>query len=263
MKTGSERIYHSKNLKVIHQNVPKKHLSAHQHEEAHLFIPLEGTVQVRMHDKIFTIPAGQMLFISGSVEHSFYAHNKSGERLILQFREDAKRFKPFKSKAVLLPLNQLMKTLCFNLFPSVQMAFAAHMEELLLEILAASLQAQVQGGENAMFATQEKILGTAQPMLKQLFILMEEELDLSMETMAKKVGTSSRSLTRLVKTELGLSPKDLYTFFRVRKACEMIHEGRFGLTAIAYECGYASLSQFITNFKKWTGQKPSEFRASQ
>lgn len=261
MKSGNERIYQTRNFKLFHQNVPKKQLAHHRHEEAHLFIPLEGTIQINIAEKDFKIPAGQMLFVSAEIDHSFLANNKSGERLILQFKEDPKKFKALKAKSVLLPLNQLIKTLCLSLFPSASTPYASTIEKLILEVLEVSLHEQVQGGENAMFLIQEKILGCSQPALKSIFQFMEEDAALTLETICKKGGTSLRSLTRLVKNEIGLSPKELYTFFRVQRACRLIHEGQLGLTAIAFECGYASLSQFINNFKKWTGQRPSDFKS--
>lgn len=86
-----------------------------------------------------------------------------------------------------------------------------------------------------------------------------DEERLALSDVASKAGLSPRTLSRLVKDEMGLYPNELHTYFRIQKATELIIQAEFGLLAIAYECGYSSLSQFIQNFKRWAGSKPSEY----
>lgn len=263
MKKGTEKIYQGEGFTIYHQNFPKKQLKTHSHNEAHLFIPLEGSVELEVKGTVYKVNSGKMMFISGSVPHSFNSTSEAGDRIIVQFEESLnKKFKGQKGKVVLLPTHPLIKDLILSLFPYAQSPFAASMGELVLEILIDNLTLQTDSPDNIMFRIQEKVLTSVHPDMKKLTNLMEKEMGLSIDEMASLAGLSKRTLTRLVQDEIGLSPKELYTFFRIQKACELIYQGQFGLTAIAYECGYNSLSQFIENFKRWTGLKPSEFKPS-
>ena len=46
MKKGTEKIYLGAGFTVYLQNLPKKQLETHTHKEAHLFIPIEGHLEV-------------------------------------------------------------------------------------------------------------------------------------------------------------------------------------------------------------------------
>jgi AraC-like DNA-binding protein len=263
MKKGTEKIYRGEGFTVYHQNFPKKQLKIHSHNEAHLFIPLEGHVELEVKGTIYKVKSGKMMFLSGQIPHSFNSTSEAGDRIIVQFDESLNRkFKQQRGKAVLLPTHLLIKDLILSLFPYAQSKFAASIGELILEVLVENLTLQTEDNDNIMFRIQEKVLSTDHPEIKKICTLMEKEMELSVDDIASETGISKRTLTRLVQQEIGLSPKELYTFFRIQKACELIYQGQLGLTAIAFECGYNSLSQFIENFKRWTGLKPSEFKPS-
>jgi AraC-like DNA-binding protein/quercetin dioxygenase-like cupin family protein len=258
MQKGRERVFQGNDLTIYHQNFPKKQLSNHCHKEAHLFIPLQGEVELEVDGVIHNIKTGQMMFIGGSVDHSFSAHREMGERLILQLD----RFK-LKSRVSILPVNHLLKDLCLNVFSHAQESYSGSLTKLISEVLIATLNNEKKVAQNELFATQQKILSTQNPQLKKLLKILESDLELSMSEVAERSGLSSRTLSRLTNTEIGLSPNELHTYYRIQKASELIFQGNLGLTAIAFECGYSSLSQFIQNFKRWTGSKPSVFKPFQ
>lgn len=254
MQKGKERVYQGDLISLYHQNFPKKQLKKHSHKEAHLFIPLEGSVEIEVDEVKYKVSSGQMMFVGGSVEHTFSAEGASGERIVIQLE----KFK-FKSRVSILPVNSLIKNLALNLFPYAGESYSGSLEKLIGEILAATLNKETSHAQNELFLTQQKILTTRQPQMRKVLQILESDLELAMNEVAQKAGLSSRTLSRLVKDETGLSPNELHTYFRIQKATELIFQGELGLTAIAFECGYSSLSQFIQNFKRWTGSKPSEY----
>ena len=258
MKKGEERVFEKHGLTVYHQNFPKKQLNEHSHEEAHVFIPLEGAVELDVDGITYSVKPGQMMFVGGSVHHTFRAKGESGERLILQIQ----KFK-FKSKVSILPLHVLIKELTMSLFSYKEESFCESLVKLVSEILSDALLNQKAHSKNELFLTQQKILTSQNDQLKKILKVMENDLEMSMPEVAAKCGVSPRTLSRITKDETGLSPNELHTYYRIQKASEMIYEGRLGLTAIAFECGYNSLSQFIQNFKLWTGSKPSEYKPFQ
>lgn len=257
MKKGEERIFKKFGLTAYHQNFPKKQLQSHAHDDAHVMIPLGGSIELDVEDVIYEVKPGQMMFIGGSVEHSFKAIGESGERLILQID----KFK-YKSKVSILPLHSLLKETTMNLFSYQDESFSQSLVKLVNEILLSALDNQKEHSKNELFLTQQKILTSQNEQLKKIAKLLESDLEISMPDVAAKCGVSPRTLSRITKEETGLSPNELHTYYRIQKASELIFEGRLGLTAIAFECGYNSLSQFIQNFKLWTGSKPSEHTRS-
>lgn len=253
MKKGEERIFDRDGLTVYHQNFPKKQLKEHAHNEAHLMIPLGGSIEMEVEGHTYEVKPGQMMFIGGSVEHSFIAKGESGERLILQFDQ----FK-YKSKVSIFPLHSLIKELTMSLFIYQDESYCGNISKLISEILQHQLNNQKTHSRNELFLTQQKILTSQNEQLKKILKVLESDLEISMPDVAAKCGVSPRTLSRITKEETGLSPNELHTYYRIQKASELIFEGKLGLTAIAFECGYSSLSQFIQNFKNWTGSKPSE-----
>lgn len=47
---------------------------------------------------------------------------------------------------------------------------------------------------------------------------------------------------------------------RIRRACDLLAEGKLGLAAIAASCGFASQSHFCTMFRRELGTTPSRYR---
>ena len=82
---------------------------------------------------------------------------------------------------------------------------------------------------------------------------------LTIKELAVEVGVHVRTLERLFRAELGLSPKRMMRLIRVRKLMSHIHESRFKtLTDLAYACGYGDQSHMIREFKQLTGRLPGE-----
>lgn len=253
MKKGEERVYKGSGLTVFHQNFPKKQLKEHSHDEAHLLVPLQGAIELDVGGITYEVKSGQMMFVGGSVAHTFRAQGESGERLILQLE----KFK-YKSKVSILPLHILLKDLTMSLFVYREASYCESISKLMFEVVTDLLNNQKLHSKNELFHTQQKILTSQNEQLKKILNVMESNLEISMPDVALKCGVSPRTLSRITRDETGLSPNELHTYYRIQKASELIYQGHLGLTAIAFECGYSSLSQFIQNFKLWTGSKPSE-----
>ncbi len=254
MIKGTERVFKSQRLTIYHQNIPKRRVREHAHEEAHLFISLEGALELDVSGGQYSIGAGEMAFVGSAVEHSFAALGEGGERLILKL-EGLKH----RSRIALLPLNPLLRDLCVCLFVHAEEAYTETLVKLIFEIIETDLGREAKA-QNKLFLTQQTLHGIRDADLRKVISILEANLDLSLAEVAERSGMSLRSMGRLAKAEAGLTPHELHTFYRIKKAIAMMHAGEEGLLAIAFECGYNSLSPFIENFKRWTGAKPSTFK---
>jgi AraC-like DNA-binding protein len=80
------------------------------------------------------------------------------------------------------------------------------------------------------------------------------------DALARQVGTSARTLSRLFATETQLSFKSWCQRARIAAAIERLSvDPKLSLKQIAAELGYASLSAFSHAFRQVTGKTPTEF----
>lgn len=85
--------------------------------------------------------------------------------------------------------------------------------------------------------------------------------DWSMPKLARIAGMSTKHFTRLCQQSLGRTPAQHITTLRLQRAVHLITTTDDKIEAIAREVGYKSLFTFSHTFKKFTGSRPSEYRA--
>ena len=74
------------------------------------------------------------------------------------------------------------------------------------------------------------------------------------------LNISERSLERIFKSDVGISPKLFFRICRFQAALESIREGNFtSLTEIAYQHAYADQSHFNREFLRFSGMTPKQF----
>src|SRR5476651_739684 len=80
------------------------------------------------------------------------------------------------------------------------------------------------------------------------------------ETLARAVGTSARTLSRLFASETQLSFKSWCQRARIAAAIEKLSvDAKLSVKQLASELGYASVSAFSHAFRQVTGKTPTEF----
>jgi AraC-like DNA-binding protein len=83
------------------------------------------------------------------------------------------------------------------------------------------------------------------------------------ETLARAVGTSARTLSRLFPSETQLSFKSWCQRARIAAAIERLSiQANVSVKALAAELGYASVPAFSHAFRQVTGKTPTEFAAT-
>lgn len=91
-------------------------------------------------------------------------------------------------------------------------------------------------------------------------VLSDPSDQTSLQTWAKRLGTSSRTITRTFTAETGLSFNRWVTTARIQHAITLIDLGH-EIQDAAVDVGYASTSAFTTAFKRIIGTTPAQFRA--
>jgi AraC-like DNA-binding protein len=251
MKRGGDIAVRFPGLFLVHHNRPGGDVAAHAHPEHHLIIPLQGEIRVELAGEALVCGPGRMAYVAPDTPHVFKSARDKGERLICMV--DAE-FGAFASRV--LPASQLCKEILFHLLLNKETKSAKALIGALVQTTAEMLAAPAAGG----FDLEHAESAVKRPELKKALALAREKFaeDLSVAAMAKKSGVSERNLSRLMREELGLSPKALLVALRMEKAKEILALGE-SVTEAAFAVGYSSLSQFIASFRAHTGQLPSEY----
>lgn len=86
--------------------------------------------------------------------------------------------------------------------------------------------------------------------------------DLQLDDIARRIASSRRQLQRAF-AEIGRTTfRDHLTAVRMKRAAEMLVEGRLTVREVAHRVGYRQPAQFAKAFRRMHGVAPSEFRAS-
>lgn len=85
---------------------------------------------------------------------------------------------------------------------------------------------------------------------------------LSVEQIAEAAGISSGRLSVLFKKELGKTPVEYLTEYRMKMAIRLLLHSNYKIYEIANQVGYHSAQYFSQIFLQHTGQKPLDYRKS-
>tara|TARA_Y100000590_G_scaffold323369_1_gene366615 strand:- start:320205 stop:320948 length:744 start_codon:yes stop_codon:yes gene_type:complete len=246
VKKGQEIKVSFDDLVIYHQNLPKKQVKPHSHKEAHVFMPLKGDIWITLGEQRVRVTPGKMLVLAGGQKHSFESSKEQGERIVAMVPLAIK-------ETALLPCHHLLRELFFFLLSDKDSPLAKKTTGLIKGLLKEITAEQPFGVHNLHSkAEDERVLRAIE--------LMDKELDASISQIAKEVGTSGKTLTRLFQMELELTPKQVQTAFRIDRASTLLRKGGYSVTDAAFEVGFNSLSSFIKAYRNHTGKVPSTDR---
>jgi AraC-like DNA-binding protein len=93
-------------------------------------------------------------------------------------------------------------------------------------------------------------------------LLLDDPSVQRVEDLTARTGMSARTLQRLFRRYVGVSPKWVLQRYRVHEAAERIADGRCqDWAALALELGYFDQAHFIRDFKALVGRPPTEYAA--
>ena len=87
--------------------------------------------------------------------------------------------------------------------------------------------------------------------------------DISIDDVAKSVGVSRSHLYRVFMLNVGKSPIDYLTDYRINEACKLLRAGNLSIAEVAVSVGFFDQFYFSRVFKRAKGVPPSKYLASQ
>lgn len=78
--------------------------------------------------------------------------------------------------------------------------------------------------------------------------------------MAAQFGITVAEMNRLMLYHSDMNFETLLNFVRVNRACELLASTEYYVIDVAFEVGYSNIKTFNTNFLKFKGMTPTEFR---
>lgn len=105
--------------------------------------------------------------------------------------------------------------------------------------------------------------GTSQKKLVQdarLYIDEHYAEQIDILELSRLVGVSQQYLSRLFRTEMGVSPVKYINGLRIRKAKELISGTHLNISEVAFQVGFDSLYYFSRVFKQYEGISPSTYK---
>lgn len=95
--------------------------------------------------------------------------------------------------------------------------------------------------------------------IHQLVVHHFTDVEPDMDTIARRLGMSSRSLRRRLQEE-GVSFSAVVARAMGELACNVLREKHTTIQEAAFRLGFAEVSSFHRAFKRWTGKTPKQFR---
>ena len=264
MKHGSELSIEFKDLIVVHQNLPKRVVTAHSHKLHEIILPLAGTTKVTTDgSKTLQARRGEMILIPASMSHSYEVGGSDAEQIVLLF--NPKWLDSEIDSAKVLQHSVLIAELCiFLITTQVPLKFATSSDETqgsIVETLRLAVRRSLEAA-NAFVPLNEVRARIKDERLRKAISYLETHFadENAITDSASAAAASARTLSRLYKDEIGTSAGDILRTIRVSHAKKLLTAGNYSVTEVALESGYSSMSQFISVFKTATGSLPSQFK---
>ena len=95
--------------------------------------------------------------------------------------------------------------------------------------------------------------------LQQAIEQNNTDMDLDGDTLAKMMNMSRGTFYRKIKGLSDFTPNELINIARLKKAAELLAEGKYKITEVANLVGYNLTSNFSRDFNKQFGKKPTNY----
>jgi len=257
MRRGQDIAVRFPGLYLVHHNLPGKRVDWHEWPQHLLFIPLQGEIRVRVRSGLLIGGPGRMIYVPPMTPLVFQSSESLGERLVcLIDRQRWRGTTSLRFAPTIAPAHQLCKEVLFYLLLNPTTKAARVLITTFVQVLAESLGSAQHSPLLNVQHLDSKVRD--ERVRRAVAILARDHArEVRMRFVAQEAGLSLRNLNRLFLEQVGLAPKQALAQYRIAAAKDQLLKGSTVAEA-AFASGYKSLAQFITVFRRLTGQLPSE-----
>ncbi|EFP98561.1 AraC family transcriptional regulator [Vibrio caribbeanicus] len=220
----------------------------HQHRKGQLVMPLSGFVKSRIEDAIWMVPRHCAVWIPSKMPHSNYVASRSDICMLFVDPD----IEGLPEKTCTLSVSPLLRELVVKLASEDkdydQQGRVGRLAEVLIDELV------------SMPTERFEFPIPSEPRLNKLAYWMLEKPNnqTSIKLWAQRLAMSDRTLSRLVKQELGMTFGQWRAQLHVVVVLQKLSQ-KETVQRISEDLGYESVSAFITFFKKMFGKPPAQY----
>jgi AraC-like DNA-binding protein/mannose-6-phosphate isomerase-like protein (cupin superfamily) len=228
-------------------------LDTHMHREAQLVYAARGTMQVTTPKGRWLVPPDRAVWVPARLEHAIDVLADIEMRTLyfdLAWLEREERSESLKSEFV-VRVSRLLHETILALFDGRQ---NSERTELLVRLAVLELHHAEDSTTFIPLPHEPRCRRAAD------IVLGDPTGSHEIETLARAVGTSARTLSRLFSSETQLSFKSWCQRARIAAAIERLSmEANVSVKQLAADLGYASVPAFSHAFRQVTGKTPTTF----
>ncbi len=250
-------------------NIVGYNRSPHSHAEIELMYIVKGEGITKVNHKEYPLMPGTLVVYEPNIIHQETFKTNAPTPVFYHIKFD-------ELSVAGLPTNHLLpkdfsvtieakeyQQLCQNLFSTMflearkeEIGYIQVLDSLLRTIILLTLRiVSLNQPSLSMAESEDSLISQIQYYLSQNF-----NQKISMEAVADKFFISSYYLSHLFKNKIGIPPTVYITQIRINRACRYLNQTDMTIADIAFAVGYPSQSNFQTQFKKYKGISPSQYR---
>lgn len=234
------------------------------HDSFLLLYTLNGQGSVQTGENIFPLPCGYAVIIDCQIQHEYHSVSDTWEFLWIHFNGSG--------AAALFPIaypGNLVRAACMKHAKD----FARKIDGFIKETEQNDITAYLQLSSNmhslfnaVCLAGQEKeqtsAAGNGIDDIRTAITYIEKNFSspITVEDMIENLPISKYHFIRRFSRVMGIAPYSYLTNYRINVSKTLLRSTDKSVSEIAESCGFLDTSNFITHFKKHTGQRPLQYR---
>jgi AraC-like DNA-binding protein len=223
-------------------------IEPHRHPRGQLLWSLTGLLRVTTERAVWVVPSSHAVWIPSNVFHQVTCQTSADIRNL--YFDPSCPIRPYDSEVVMLAMSPLLREIILRLTND------AALDDQFIQRLGWVARDELESLSPFFL----HLPCGQDPRLLDVInhLVAQPEAPLSLETLSKNAGASSRTIARLFKSETGYTFRQWRSRFRLMNSLEAINNGA-NTNTVAYQLGYKSVSSFIAEFKKMYGMSPQDY----
>lgn len=219
-------------------------IETHVHDAHQIVHASDGVSRIRCQDAVWILPPGRGLWVPAQTAHEVRCVSAVQMRTVYLSGERSE----FPLDVSVVTVSPLMREIIVRFSEGASVTAASHLKAILIEEIRAAEVASL------------RLPTPNDPRIARLlehFFAQPADAG-SLKDWSRRLAMSRRSLIRLVRSQTGMSFRELRRQARVVAALERLALGH-SVTSVAYDVGFQSPSAFIVAFKAVTGEPPGQY----